>query len=31
MVKIKIPGVSSAGYSISPYCPYDGDEAIVIS
>jgi RND superfamily putative drug exporter len=31
VVKIKLSGVSSAGYSISPYCPYDGEEAIVIS
>ncbi|MFM7132280.1 MAG: MMPL family transporter, partial [bacterium] len=31
MVKIKLSGVSAAGYSISPYCPYDGDEAVIIS
>lgn len=31
MVKIKLSGVSATGYSISPYCPYDGDEAVIIS
>lgn len=25
------PANSSPGYSISPYCPYDGDEAVIIS